>query len=105
MTHLRRSNYKVNKRTNRGARKCLFYSLGIIERRRRSGPKREPTGVCQPMDRSILHPKEVCGLHHGNGRYGERKREKEKEKPRASDSTEDDDDLRCEPFFSHCYSE
>jgi len=34
------------------------------------------------MDRSILHPKEVCGLHHENGRYGEREREREREAAR-----------------------
>ncbi|KYM96639.1 hypothetical protein ALC62_12686 [Cyphomyrmex costatus] len=34
------------------------------------------------MDRSILHPKEVCGLHRGNGRY-EREREREREREAA----------------------
>ena len=33
---------------------------------------RKRTDVCQPMDRSILHPKEVCGLYYGSGRNGER---------------------------------
>lgn len=39
---------------------------------RRPSPFRKRTDVCQPMDRSTLHPKEVCGLRYGSGRNGER---------------------------------
>jgi hypothetical protein len=44
------------------------------------------TDRCLPMDRSTLHPKEVCsGPSHGSGRYREREREREREVSRASE--------------------
>lgn len=67
MTHLRTGKLK-----GRAGASVSLYPLGLIGHRRRPRPKREPTGVYQPMDRSTLHPKKVCGLHHGSRRYGER---------------------------------
>lgn len=70
--------------THRRATVCLQHEfvIPLSARFHESWPFRKRTDVCQPMDRSTLHPKEVCGLCYGSGRNGERERERETARPK-----------------------
>lgn len=70
--------------THRRATVCLQHEfvIPLSARFHESWPFRKRTDVCQPMDRSTLHPKEVCGLCYGSGRNGERERETARPKER-----------------------